>query len=145
MKKLIFLLIAIAFIASSQIVQAQPYKTVTATEADLNANAETDYIYLPNVDWFYTIKDLDIQILCTDNYEGTSDGYITLERSIDKTSWAPVLTTIDTDLITANDTFTIADAAVAHFRLKTYWPYYRLKIVGTSTDTTDLSTKYSWR
>jgi len=143
MKKLIFLLFA--FIAVAQFVQAQPYKTVTATEADLNANAETDYIYLPNVDWFYSVKDLDIQVLCTDNYGGNSDGTITLERSVDKTSWKPVLTTIDTDFITANDTFTIVNAGVAQFRLKTYWPYYRLKIVGTSTDTTDLSTKYNWK
>jgi len=142
MKKIILLLFA--FIAVSQFIQAQAYKTVTATEADQNDGAETDYIYLPNVDWFYSVKDLDIQTLCTQT-GGTSDGKITIERSVDKISWKPVLTTIDTDLIAANDTFTIVNAGVSQFRLKTYWPYYRLKIVGTSGDSTALLTRYNWK
>lgn len=144
MKKIIFLTMLTMFCFASQ---AQPYKTVTAGDGDQNANAETDYITLPNSasvnNWFTSIKDLKIQILCT-QHGGTSDGKVTIQRSLDNTSWKEMLTTVDTDLITSNDTLTITNGAVLTFRLKTYWPYYRLKIVGTSSDTTDFTTKYAW-
>ncbi len=142
MKALFFL---IAFFAVVATVDAQRLTaiTVTASEADTSKGAETDYIVIPNVGHFEGVADLDIQILCT-QLGGTSDGTITIERSLDGTSYSQVLTTIDTDLIAANDSFTITNAAVCQFRLKTYWPYYRVKIVGTSADTTKFTTKYAF-
>jgi len=133
---LVFAIVAIA--ASAQV----PYKSVKASEADTNKNAETDYIYIPAVGGFAKVMDLSIQTLCTDAYGGTSDGTITIEKSVDGTSWKSMNTTVDTDLICTNDTFTIVGAGVARFRLKTYDYMYRLKVVGTSADTTLLTTKY---
>lgn len=145
MRKLILLLaFAVLGIAASAQLQSK-YYTVTASEADTNKNAETDYITIPNKGAFLEVKDLMIQVLCTDNYGGTSDGAITLERSLDGTSWKSMNTTVDTDLNCANDTFTIVNAGVARFRLKTYDNYYRIKIVGTSGDTTLLTTKYTFK
>ena len=141
MKKFIFMLVfaVVAMASSAQVF----YKTPAASEADTNKNAETDYLVIPHQ--FTQVNDLLIQVLCTDNYGGASDGTITIEKSVDGTSYKSMNTTADTDLICANDTFTIANAGVAQFRLKTYAYKYRLKFVGTSGDTTLLTTKYLFK
>jgi hypothetical protein len=143
MKKLFFMLIfaVVAMAVSAQV----PYRTPAASEADINQNAETDYIYIPSSGGFTYLQDLVIQVLCTDTYGGTSDGKITIEKSVDGTSWKSMNTTVDTDLSCANDTFTIVGTGVANFRLKTYNYRYRLKAVGTSGDTTLLTTRYIFK
>lgn len=142
MRNLIFIaLIMIAAICNAQ--RLIPI-TVTASEADTSNGAETDYISIPNVGHFEGVYDIDIQVLCTLLGGAGVTGSITLEKSADGTSYTPMLTTVDTDFIAVNDTFTIADAATMHFRFKTYWAYYRLKIAGTADDTTLITTKYSF-
>lgn len=137
---MIFLVFAVVAMAAN----AQSYvKMPAASEADTNKNAETDYIVIPHA--FTNVNDLMIQLLCTDAYGGTSDGTITLEKSIDGVSYTPVTTSPDADLICVNDTFTIVPNGVAHFRLKTYFNKYRIKVVGTSGDTTLITTRYSFK
>lgn len=141
MKKLFVLLVfAVVAIAAN----AQIWKTVTATEADSSKGAETDYIYIPNVGGFDGVKDLSIQTLCT-QLGGTSDGTITIQKSVDGTSYKSMLTSVDTDLIASNDTLTITNGAVLTFRLKTYAYKYRLKVEGTSGDSTIFVTRYLFK
>jgi hypothetical protein len=133
---LAFAIVAIA--ANAQV----PYYTPAASEADSSKGAETDYLVIPHS--FSAVNDLVIQVLCT-QLGGTSDGKITLQKSVDGTSWLSMNTTTDDHLKCANDTFTIVNAGVANFRLKTYDYKYRLKFEGTTGDTTLLTTKYLFK
>jgi hypothetical protein len=137
MKRLIFIL-ALIFVAATN--YAQYINTVTATEGDTLRDTETDYVYVPNSGGYITETDLTIQMLCT-QIGGTSDGTVTLEGSIDGTSYAALPNETFTDLPV--DTATISDGAVLVWEIpRTYFYKYRLKIAGTSGDTTLLSTKY---
>lgn len=142
MKNFILFFVLIATVAAASAQRLSPI-TVTASESDTSKGAETDYIVIPNASHFDGVYDLVIQSLCT-QIGGTSEGTITLEKSLDGTSYKPMLTTIDTDFITVNDTFTVTNGAILQYRIKTYWPYYRIKIVGGSGDTTLFTTKYGF-
>lgn len=143
MKKL-FVLLVFAVVAIAANAQKGKYITITASEADTNKNAETDYIYFPNVGGFESQTDLMLQILCTDAYGGTSDGTITLEGSVDGVSYAPITDEIFTDV--SDDTATIAPAAVLQFNIPVTHHYkYRAKAVGTSGDTTLFTPRYRFQ
>jgi hypothetical protein len=139
MKKLIFLL-ALAVVAIAASAQS-PYVTVTASEADTNKNAETDYLVIPNTGSFLSPQILTIQVKCVDQFEGTSDGTLTIEGSVDGISYFNLTEEEFTDM--NNDTVTIAPDVVATWVIpKTYFSKYRIKAVGTSGDTTLFVTKY---
>jgi hypothetical protein len=136
MKRLIFIL-ALIFVAATNYAQLN---TVTATEGDTLRGTETDYVYIPNSGGFIGESDVTIQMLCT-QIGGTSDGTVTLEGSVDGTSYAALPNETFTDLPV--DTATISDAAVLVWPIpRTYFYKYRLKIAGTSGDTTLLHTVY---
>lgn len=137
MKRLIFIL-ALLFVAATN--YAQYINTVTATEGDTLRDTETDYIYIPNSGGFISESDVTIQMLCT-QIGGISDGTVTLQGSIDGVSYAALPNETYTDLPV--DTATIANAAVLEWPIpRTYFYKYRLKIEGTSGDTTLLHTVY---
>jgi hypothetical protein len=84
-----------------------------------------------------------LQALCTQT-GGTSDGSITLQGSLDGVSYVAL-----TDLAGfikgyPNDTLTITNGAVASWMVKDCpYNYLRLKVVGTSGDSTKITAKYN--
>ena len=143
MKKLVFLL-ALAVVAIAANAQKGRYIGITPSEADTNKNGETDYLYFPNVGGFESQTDLMLQILCTDAYGGVSDGTVTIEGSLDGTSYVALTDEMYTDM--NNDTATIAPAAVLQFHIpRTHHYKYRAKVVGTSGDTTLLKPRYRFQ
>ena len=116
--------------------------TVTASEADSSKGAETDYQYIPNAGGFTSQYDLTIQVLAT-QLGGTSDGTISLEGSVDGTSYAAIDNTVFT---ATDDSLTITNGAVWVVNIPITRHYkYRLKIAGTASDTTLLTTKYLYK
>lgn len=143
MKKILFIFALIALVASVN-AQKGRYITITASEADTNKNAETDYLYFPNVGGFESQTDLMLQLLCLDNYGGTSDGTVTIEGSLDGTSYAPITTEKYADV--KSDTLTITPSAALQFHIPITHHYkYRAKVVGTSTDTTLIVPRYRFQ
>ena len=131
-------ILALMFIAAMSYAQ-EPYKQITASEADSSKGAETDYQYIPN-GTLSSQRALTIQVLCT-QLGGTSDGTISLEGSIDGTSYAALDNSVLTEI--SDDSLTITNGAVWHAVIdRTTFCKYRLKIEGTSGDTTLLTTKY---
>lgn len=147
MKNLIFILIA--FCLSMINVEAQGLNIglptrITASEADTNKNGETDYWRIPNSGGFKKSVDLTFQTLCTDAYGGTSDGAITIEGSTDGTNYVPITDEVYTDV--SDDSLTIVGAAVLEINIpKTHHYVYRVKIVGTSGDTTRFTPYYRYQ
>lgn len=140
MKRFIGIFALLLFVALSYAQNGRP-QTVTASEADTNKNAETDYIYIPNAGGFVDEVNLNIQVLCTDDYGGTSDGEITIQGSQDGTSYVNITDDSFTDMV--GDSATIVDAAVLEWVIpRTYHYKYRLQVIGTSGDTTLLTPKY---
>jgi len=140
MKNILILLVC--FLAFGIQVEAQKGKAITIT-SDTVKGAETIYMTTGQIIGEYA--NLSIQALCTDSFGGTSDGTIILQGSIDGTSFANL---IDKDgfLYCPNDTFTIVPNGVALFTVKDNpYNYYRLKITGTSGDTTKLTVKYLFK
>jgi len=93
---------------------------------------------------------ITIQVLCDDAFGGTSDGTITLQGSVDGTSWVglPIFTGLATGIQSAvsTDTITISDAAVGQFIVyKNPYKYLRLSAAGTSGDTTLITGNYIYK
>ncbi len=86
-----------------------------------------------------------IQVLCEDDFGGTSDGLLMLQGSVDGVSWDDLFTndnywysSIDSDSLTiAPDATWVINAGNLNF------PYYRLTGDGTSGDTTLVTIKWS--
>lgn len=88
---------------------------------------------------------LTLQALCT-QIGGTTDGTITLQGSVDGTSY--VALTDATGLVKGypNDSLTMTNGAVTSWVIeKTPYNYYRLKIAGTASDTTKVTAKYVYK
>lgn len=143
MKKFTFV-IALMLVVAMSYAQKGVAKTVTASEADTNKGAETDYLYIPNASGFTSQVDLAIQILCTDDYGGDSDGLLTIEGSTDGTSYVILTNDVFTDM--NDDSISIADGVVAEWIIpRTHHYKYRIKAVGTSGDTTLFTPKYRFQ
>ena len=93
-----------------------------------------------------------VQALCT-NVGGTSDGTLTLYGSLDGTSWT-FINFLAADLGTASpkgsitgadlNQITITDALVANWVINTTkFPYTKIVGVGTASDSTLVTIKYS--
>ena len=135
MKKLIMILLASALFIS---VGAQTKRVYSPDFDTLNGN---ETVYIPVLTSTSSLG-ITIQALCT-QLGGTSDGSLVLQGSADGTSY---LTINDDDVtMTAypNDTLTITNGAVVQWViLKNAWKSYRIKGVGTASDTTLITPKY---
>jgi hypothetical protein len=136
MKKLV-LMMALVVVAMAAIAQKGVVTTFATTDT-INGN-ETVYFTGPQ----FTGGDiLTIQAAC-DNIGGTSDGTLSLEASVDGTDW--VAFTAATNIMTGmpNDSLTIVDAANVTWIIEVNGYYkYRIKGVGTASDSTLITTKY---
>jgi len=84
-----------------------------------------------------------IQVLCT-NVAGTSEGSMTLEASVDNTSWETITETAGYFHFWPNDTFTVLTTAVWLAEIKPgSFPYYRVHSTGGSGDTTTVTIKWT--
>ena len=136
MKKLMIIL---SFALIGFVSFAQKGRPVTFATADtLNGN-ETVYFTSPVFTGYETIL---VQALCT-QVGGTSDGTLTLQGSVDGTSW--VALTDETGRLKGypNDSLTITNGAVTQW-LITDNPFFKLRIkgAGTASDSTLITTKY---
>jgi len=90
---------------------------------------------------------LVIQAAC-DNIGGTSDGALTLEGSVDGTDWVTIkdeqgLVKGYSTMALATDSLTITDGANVSWVISQNLFYkYRIKGVGTASDSTLITTKY---
>lgn len=135
MKKLFVIFSLVLF---SIVAMAQKGQTISCTVDTVQGN-ETIYITTGKVSGTYA--SFAIQALCTQT-GGTSDGSIVLQGSVDGTSYQTLKEATDY-LYCANDTFTIVNAGVAMFVVHNpAHLYYRLKIAGTSGDSTKVTAKY---
>lgn len=120
-------------IFSVLVANAQIKKRVSSVSSDTLNGAET--VYFP----FTSTGDtkFTVQAICTE-IGGTADGTLTLEGSIDNSNWQP-LTDVEKTVLTAypNDSLTITDAAFVLWHVRdNAWKYYRIKGVGTASDST---------
>jgi hypothetical protein len=85
-----------------------------------------------------------VQVLCT-SLSGTPAGSVTIEGSVDGVSWETLTTTVGIVKIWPSDTLTIADAAVqlTVFELKKVVNFVRVKAVGSGTQSTEITVKWS--
>lgn len=117
--------------------------TVISVTADTVQGAET--IYLSTETFSFDWESLSIQALCS-NIGGTTDGTMTLEGSVDGTSY--VALTDESGLVKGfpNDSLTMTDAAVQVWIIQGTPLYkYRIKVAGTSADTTLITPKYIYK
>lgn len=136
MRKLVLFLSLVLFALVSV---AQKGKPLTFATADtLNGN-ETVY-FTSSV--FTGADDVLIQALCT-QVGGTSDGTLTLQGSVDGTSWVALTDETGRFKGYPNDSLTITNGAVTEW-LITDNPWYKLRIkgAGTANDSTLITTKY---
>jgi hypothetical protein len=129
MKKLIFILalVVVAITANAQ-----------RTISDVIEGAETvNFTAMAGANY--------IQVLCEDNYGGTSDGLIMLQGSVDGVSYDDLFTNDNYWFSSiANDSLTIADNVTWVVDVsKLNFPYYRITGDGTSGDTTLITIKWS--
>lgn len=132
-KLLIVLFLSVAFLG----VKAQKLVTI---DADSINGAETVYFTTDEItDGWQTCT---IQALCTE-VAGTTDGTMTLEGSVDGTSFVPL--TDQSGLVKGypKDSLTMTDAAVQVWIIeKTPFAYFRIKVAGTESDTTLITPYY---
>lgn len=129
MKKLV-LLLAIAFVALA----ANAQRTIV----DTIKGAET-------VNFTAMVFADEIQVLCEDDFGGTSDGLLMLQGSINGTTWYDILTN-DAFWYSsiANDSLTIVDNATWGINVSNLgFPRYRITGDGTSGDTTKVTIVWS--
>lgn len=139
MKKFIFvaLLSVISFSVFSQ------RGTVKSITVDTVKSNETIYLQTETFgsSWNY----LTIQALCT-QVGGTTDGTMTLQGSVDGTSWVPL--TDQSELVKGypDDSLTMTNGAVQSWILEGSPFYkYRIKVDGTDSDTTEITAKYIFK
>ena len=83
-----------------------------------------------------------VQVLCT-QLGGTSDGTLFLQGSVDGTSFYNITETSNSLAFYPNDTLTITNGAVWLISVKDKpFQYFRVKGVGTASDTTLVTIKY---
>lgn len=141
MKKfIVIMLLAFAFMGGAYAQQGQGI--VGTITADTIQSNET--IYLGPV--LFTGKNLlTIEALCT-QVGGTSDGQLMLQGSLDGTSYVTLAETAGLIHCYPNDTLTITNGAVGSWTvINTPWKYYRIKAVGTASDTTLITPKYIYK
>ena len=127
MKKLLFIL---AFVTLGVTANAQ--RSIIDT---LKGNETVSFAAMVGAD--------QIQVLCTE-LGGTADGTITMEGSVDGISWETLAETANAYNFYPNDTFTIVDAGVMIVNIKgDPFTYHRIKGVGTASDTTEVTIKWS--
>lgn len=139
MKKiLIIALLLVSFVG----LQAQVGRVYSMTVDTVKSN-ETIYIATGQITGGY--ETLTIQALCT-QIGGTTDGTLTLQGSVDGTSY--VALTDATGFVKGypNDSLTMTNGAVTSWVILDN-PYndYRLKIAGTASDTTKITAKYVYK
>lgn len=129
MKKLIFIL-ALVVVAITANAQRTITDTIQGAETvNFTVMAEANYI----------------QVLCEDDFGGTSDGKLMLQGSVDGISFSDL--TINNTLwytSTAKDSLIIVDNAVWVVDVSSLqFPYYRITGDGTAGDTTLITIKWS--
>lgn len=151
MKKLILLFITVLFVAVSY---AQPGSVKTTVVDTLNDAETVNFASIPVKSAWTT---LTMQAVCTE-IGGTADGFLYLQASVDGTSFITIddlqnnawinLYSADTTAIASNgNEYTITDGGVLNAVIAggTPWNYYRWQGVGTSNDTTLITTKYVYK
>jgi len=143
MRKLILLL---SIVLLSIVAMAQKNTVISITADTLNG-AETVYFSTETFSFNWDV--LTIQAAC-DNIGGTSDGELSLEGSVDGTDYVPlgnVANIIQGYATTGHeDSLTITDAANITWIIKDV-PYYKFRIkgVGTASDSTLVTAKYIFK
>ncbi len=150
MKKLI-LILSIALLTVAAYSQAGAVKTTT----DQIEGVTVMKAVLPTT--FSGKHLLTIQVLCT-NVDGTSEGTLVLQGSVDGVSYNTLNNTLPYNtafpnveqngqiLAFPNDTLTVLDAAVCTWVVKdTPWKNYQLVSTGGAGDTTALTIKYVYK
>ena len=130
MKRILFLIAIVLTVALNSYGQRTAIDTVT--------NAETVYL-----DVMQGAE--QVQILCT-NISGTPAGTITLEGSIDGTTFSVLKEVVGKFDFFASASLTIADGATMLVRLpdsKDGFHYYRVKAVSTGTHVTQIDLIWS--
>jgi len=88
-----------------------------------------------------------VQVLCEDDFGGTSDGLIRLQGSNDNVTYSTLVFDVNDQFVYTNndnDSLTIVDNATWLIDLdKLGFPYYRITGTGTSGDTTKVTIKWS--
>jgi len=132
-------MLMLAFVIVAIAANAQKGKVLTFAAVDTINGNETIYFTSPK----FTGNDVVlVQALCTE-VGGTSDGTLTLEGSVDGTSFVPL--TNETGVIKGypNDSLTITDGAVTQWLVNTNaWYKLRIKAAGTASDSTLITSKY---
>ena len=118
---------------------AQKGKPLTFATSDTIQGAETIYLVSPK----FTGDDvIMIQALCTET-GGTADGTLTLDVSVDGTSYVPFTDATGIMKGYPNDSLTITDGAVTSWIVQVNAGYkYRIKGAGTTGDSTLISATY---
>ena len=137
MKKLYFILV-LAVITLGVNAQNGTLKTPTTPFDTLNGN---ETVYFPVVTVTGDYANLSITALCTE-IGGTSDGTLQLQYSAGS-NYEDVIQTSQLFEFISNDTLTITDAAVYNVVVRNP-PVgsYRLKGVGTASDSTLITPRY---
>lgn len=139
MKKFILSLI---FVLSVIAINAQVGRTYSVTVDTVKSN-ETIYLATSTISGSYNT--LTIQALCT-QVGGTTDGTLTWMASVDGTSYTPL--TDETGLVKGypNDSLTMTNGAVTSIVVQNVpYKYYRAKVAGTASDTTQITIKYVYK
>ena len=139
MKKLVFI---ISLFLSALTISAQTGRVYSIT-IDTVQGAETIYLTSNVITGGYST--LTIQALCT-QVGGTTDGTMTLQGSVDGTSYTPL--TDESGLVKGypNDSLTMTNGAVQSWVIQgTPYNYYRIKVAGTASDTTLITPKYVYK
>ena len=138
--KTIKILLTLSLLCAISLGSFAQRKTVATLSTDTVSN--TDVVFSDSLST--KLSDyINFQVLCTE-IGGTSDGVAYLLGSTDGTSWKNITEKDGLTSFFTNDTLTIADAAIWSIVIqKNPWKYLKLKFVGTSSDTTQLVTKYT--
>ena len=135
MKRLIILLLlcAISYIGYSQSPGVtKPFALKTLT----NTTAATEDFTL--TDWY---KSLTIQVLCT-QLTGTSEGKVSIDASVDGTSYFGLIDVSSFFKGYSNDTLTITNGSIGQWvMIGTPFKYYRIKYAPSGSHTTRVTAK----
>lgn len=136
------ILVFITFIFLSFAAQAQSGKVVSVAIDTVQGN-ETIYLTTADAD-FVKGAHITLQALCTQT-GGISDGTITIEGSLDGVSYVNLSNYANLMSSSANDTLTIVNGSVVVYTIKENpFRQVRLKVAGTSVDSTKITVKYNF-
>lgn len=139
MKKLALILFALSLCIVS-FAQVGAVKTLAIDTLD-NTDAKTSDVIIASGQY----SSLAITALCT-QLGGTSDGTLTLQGSVDGTSYKQITSADGLAKFYTADTHTITNGSVwAAIIIRAPWKYYKVIGTGTANDTTLVTIKYIFK